>query len=147
MMNGLKLWEPAFPSLFPADFIDEFFDDFFKPRGTRDHLALRQGFPKGDIYIKDNKLILELALAGYSRDQLNVSIEDNVLVVSATKGDDVKNNNSQWRKTSAFKKAFPDLANKWDIAKAEATYQDGLLQIVVPLLESKAEVVKKIEIR
>ena len=78
----------AFPTLLPDDIFGEFEKfftglDVYNP--NTNSLSLRK-FPKGDIFFdKDGNRVIELALAGYSKEQLSVVVEDGKLTVAAEK--------------------------------------------------------------
>lgn len=140
----------SFPTLFPSNFFDEFdrllagLGDFDSEHGN---LSLRKGFPKGDVYTEDGNVIIELALAGYNKEQLSVRIEDNSLVVSAEKVDEPDNNNGRSLARRAFSKVFPNFTNEWNLESADVSYRDGLLRIVVPPHEEPSAAVTELEIK
>jgi len=138
-----RLLPTAFPTDVFEDFdrffnLDRFFEglDFFD--SASNNLSLR-GFPRGDIYVEDKQLTLELALAGYSKDQLSIQVspENNQIIISATKEDDEKTNGRSLARRS-FKKTV-EVLPQWDLQKAEVSYEDGLLRVVVPPVEEAPE--------
>lgn len=139
----------SFPTLFPSTIFDDFENlltglcDFDSEHGN---LSLRKGFPKGDVYMDDGSVVIELALAGYNKEQLSVRVEDNSLVVSAEK---VENNDVGGRSLArrAFSKVFPNFTNEWDLEQAKIIYQDGLLRITVPPIKEKVATVTELKIK
>lgn len=111
----------------------------------RGFLPLTKGFPKGDIYRENGNIVIELALAGYSKDQLSVKIVGDTLTVSAVK-DEGQESRASSLKRSAFTKTFSDFGKKWDLQNADVSYKDGLLRIVVSRLEQANEALE-IEIK
>lgn len=151
-----KLMRPfgfgPFPTLFPRDVFDEMFEklsgglDTYNP--TTGNLSLRN-FPKGDVYTdKNGNRVIELALAGYNKDQLSVTIEDDSLVISATKcdGDCEDEGQSRTLARRAFKQVFSNVTKEFDLNKTEVVYKDGLLKVVVPKSQ-KEELIKVINIK
>jgi HSP20 family molecular chaperone IbpA len=136
-----------FPTIFPSDIFEEM-DKFFTGLNVfdRDTLNLKiSGFPKGDLFVEDGKLIIELALAGYSKEQLSVLADDTgSLVVSADK---TESNGGRSLARRSFTRTFPQLGRGWDVAVSDVTYCNGLLRIVVPPVAHKEEVMKKLEIK
>lgn len=110
------------------------------------NVSLNKGFPKGDIFKDGENTIIELALAGYNKDQLSVKIENNSLIVSASKSSESSTKNTRSLKRSAFTKVFPNFANEWDLHAADVEYKDGLLRIIVPPLE-KVKLATELKIR
>lgn len=166
-----KLMRPSSLDLFPADTFQSFFDSFFK--GLDQNLYNRQtqtlslrNFPKGGLYIdKNGNRVIELALAGYTRDQLSVTVEKGNLTVSATKCEDECECTCGMGETCkccdddktcccgprtlarrAFKQVFSSLGKDFSLTEAEVTYKNGLLRIVVPKNE-KEEVTKQLTIK
>lgn len=140
-----KLLPTAFPTDLFEDF-DKFFDmnrffeglDFFD--STSNNLSLK-GFPRGDIFVQDNQLVLELALAGYSKDQLSIKVspEKHQIVISAEKkddGDNGKNGRSLARRS--FRKTV-EVLPEWNLEEAQVSYENGLLRMTVPPVEVKPE--------
>lgn len=140
-----KLMRPlsTFPTLLPDDIFSSF-DEFF--RGLDNYnpktqsLSLR-GFPKGDVfYDKDGNRVIELALAGYSREQLSVLVEDGKMTISAEKCEE--ENCSEEQRTlarRAFKQVFSNFGDGFDLEKSDVSYKDGLLRIVVPKVDKPEE--------
>lgn len=152
------------PTLFPNDLFEDFFGKFlgeldtYNP--TNSTLSLRR-FPKGDIYTdNDGNRVIELALAGYSKDQLSVTVEDDKLIVAATKCEgecECKEESkeecscccgtqSRTLARRAFKQIFSNIGKQYNLEGTDVSYRDGLLKIVVPKAE-KQEIVKTLEIK
>lgn len=140
-----------FPTLFPGEVfeeLDRFLSgmDFFDQ--NTQNLSISKGFPKGDLFMEGGNLIIELALAGYNKDQLSVIVEENCLIVSAEKAEAVSPAaKSRSLARRAFRKVFPQLGSKWDVSRSDVTYSDGLLRIVVPPTEPVKKEVKSIDIK
>lgn len=71
-----------FEHMFPTEILNEFWDSFNTESFSR---KISQGFPKCDQYLENGNNIMEVALAGYSKDQLSVEVESNCLTISAKK--------------------------------------------------------------
>lgn len=134
-----KLMKPfVFPGLLPNN-VFESFEQFFN--GLDDYnpntkvLSLR-GFPKGDVFYDDKgNRVIELALAGYTKEQLSVVVEDGILTVSAEKCDKENCNEQRTLARRAFKQVFSNFGEDFSLEETEVTYKDGLLRIVVPKAE------------
>jgi HSP20 family protein len=137
------------PTLFPSDIFGEF-ERFFTGLDTYDPntctLSLKK-FPKGDIFLdEDGNRVIELALAGYSKDQLSVVVEDGKLTVSAEKCED----SSDERRTlarRAFRQVFSSFGDNFNLEGSEVTFKDGLLRVKVPKVEKPEEVAKSLPIK
>lgn len=144
-MNMIKFSRPLLP-LLPSDI----FDDLFKGLDTfgEEPFGVRlKGFPRGDVFLENGNVVIELALAGYKKDQLSVKVDvDGSLVVSADQSkDDQSNGRALVRRT--FNKRFPQLGREWDVCASDVSYCDGLLKITVPPLVKKEDLVKELVIR
>lgn len=130
-----SLYPTAFTNDIFRDFedffnLDKFFGNLDMFDSTSRSMALR-GFPRGDVFVEDGNLHLELALAGYSKDQLSVQVskENGEVVVSAEKKEEGKSGRSLARRS--FRKAFSVLP-EWDLEKVDVSFMDGLLLLIIP---------------
>lgn len=101
---------------------------------------LGKGFPTYDQYAeKDGSLVLEFALAGYKQTDLSISVDGNQLTVAGQKQADnnVRYNNKLARR--AFNKTL-FAGDDLDLEAVSACFEDGLLQIKIPL--KKVDIVK-----
>ena len=88
--------------------------------------------------IVENKIEIEAEIAGYTKDNISVQIEDNVLSIvgkaSATEAEDSLTNKVyilRELKRSSFSRSFK-LTDQLDAEKIDATFKDGLLKLVIP---------------
>jgi len=94
---------------------------------------------------------VEVDLPGMKKEDINIKVEDNTLVISGERKvkDEIKEENyykveSQF---GSFSRSFT-LPEEADIENIHAESQDGVLEVVVPKLESaKVDKVKKVEIK
>jgi len=93
----------------------EDFDDFTSQRGLK-------------IHETDSDIIAEAVVAGVSKDDINVDIEDGVLTIKAESKSE--SSSYQYYYTAALS------GGKWD--KATAKIKDGVVRVTIP----KAEEVK-----
>lgn len=158
-----------FPSLFSSDEFDDFFNDFDslmdnvfsglvsgKPKINIDSLSDEvegwqqsfSGFPRGDSFVdKGGNMIIELALAGYSKDQLKIEAKNGQLVISAKKCEKEKDERRRSLSRRAFYKTFSDPAQQWDLELCSAIYEDGLLKVVIPPSKKEEKSSKIIDIK
>lgn len=141
-----KLMRPfgGLPLLLPQDIMEEFgrfFGGLDTYNAETQSLSLRS-FPRGDVYVdKEGNRVIELALAGFSKDQLSVVVKDDQLTISADKckPDDDDCCKSRTLARRAFKQTFSNFSKEYDLEQSEVSYVDGLLKIVVPKLEEEKE--------
>ena len=118
------------------------FDDMFKRFNelfSSDRLDFAQVFPPMNVFYQaDNKAVqIEMALAGYKKDELNIEVEENRIVISGKPAEEEKKEGQYFKqkiRKQEFKRAY-EIPNTYDLEKAEVTYEDGILSITVPAKE------------
>ena len=133
-MSNLTRYNPVcHPSLLGRgvfeDVIDNFFNDFptLVKRST-------SGYPVADIYRDgDGNTIMEFALAGFSRSDLNVDVqpERRSITVSATSSEGEGENARRIARRN-FQKTYVNYDDNLDVSRASAIFENGLLMITVP---------------
>ena len=96
-------------------------------------------YPPYDIIkLDDLSYEIKLALAGFSKEDILINTEANKITISADgsklKGSLTENINRRIAKR-AFKKSFVDYHNTLDFGSSNATFENGLLKIQIPLRE------------
>lgn len=136
-----------FPATFPSSFSDSI-ERLFKGLDVYNiedgSWKLNRGFPKGDIIIEEDKATVELALAGYGKEQLSVIIENDSVVISSTKCCKTENTRTLSRRAFSERIYF---GQEFNLELTEAKYTDGLLQITVPKFKKEEKVSKEIIIK
>ena len=129
------------------DFFENAFDDFFRPFYGWDRMPAM----KTDIQEKDGKYLLEVDLPGYDKKDINVSLEDGYLTVSANTNKNVeekdKNKNYIRRERqfgSCSRSFYVGDVNQEDIS---ASYDNGILNISFPKAGKQIESKKNIDIK
>ncbi len=119
---------------------DRVFDNFW---GDSDFVADaeaggRTWLPAVDIYENDEAFVATADLPGLKKDDIDVSIEDNVLTVSGErkfeKSDDEGTFRRVERSYGTFRRSFA-LPRGVDSAKVEARFEDGVLTLTLPKSE------------
>lgn len=134
-------WTPIFPTV---DEFDKFFDDF-SPM-TR----LANFVPAMDVYQTKDDVVVEAPLAGIDPGKVNIFIENNVLTIesqSEQKSEvDEKNYYRKEVRCGSFHRsvALPAAVNG---DKARATYEKGVLKIVIPKEERIKPKTVKVEVK
>lgn len=86
------------------------------------------------ISTDDSKITIEIALAGFKKENLSVSLEQNYLTVTGTKSetDETKTYLYKGISEKSFKKQF-DIQGNYSIVNA--TFSDGILSILLEKIE------------
>ena len=108
------------------DFFDNAFNSLFRPFFTEDNTS----FMKTDVKETKHTYEMEIEMPGFERDQINMSLENGYITVSAKK--DSKTDDKylkRERATSYSRSYYVGDVNKADI---KAKYVNGILTVSVP---------------
>ena len=127
---------------FGFNFLDDAFGDFFKPTFYRKNDAMPT-----DIKETDNGYELSIGLAGYEKEDLNLSLENGYLTVSAKKEEKEEGKHHYLRRERSFSCSRSYYVGD-DIKEEDvkAKYENGVLTVVVPKEEEKKPKNTRIEI-
>jgi HSP20 family protein len=102
--------------------------------------------PAVDMYENDQTLMLKAELPGFSKEDVQVEIKDNMLTLKGERKRETEVKEEQYHRVEraygAFRRSFmlPVLV---DADKAEATFKDGVLELKLPKAEeAKAKAIK-----
>jgi molecular chaperone IbpA len=137
-------------SLFDFHKLDPFtigFDKMFKE--LQDSVEKIPSYPPYNIkQVNDNKYVIEMAVAGFGKSDIEVTLDGNKLVVSGSaKENELEEGETFFHKGIAnrnFKHTFK-LADKVEIANAEMV--NGMLKIWLANLVKTQDAIKKIAIK
>ena len=134
------------PRLMP-NYLDNMFDDFFTPARSDDFSRM-----KCDIYLKDNNYIMEMDIPGFSKEDVNIEVDDNdYLTITAEKStsndssDDDKNYVRKERSYGKYQRSF--YVGDIDKENIDATFENGILKVTMPKKEEEKSSKKTIEIK
>ena len=85
-----------------------------------------------DIYQVDKGLAIDIACTGISKEEIEIQIQDNILKVNYDKS---KNENLDYIHKGIAKRSFNlgwKIDSKFDLGKANAKFENGLLAITIP---------------
>jgi HSP20 family protein len=124
--------ETAFDQLFPKSFFDEPFLD----KGSFGSIPV-------NIIENSNEIKLDVIAPGYQKNDFKISIDDNILTISANKEVGNKEENTKWLRSEYVQKSFKRsfTIEEVNIENINATYNNGILTLVLP----KKEEVKKLQ--
>jgi HSP20 family molecular chaperone IbpA len=114
---------------------DLLFKDFYKSDlNFQPAIEARISHPI-DIYEDSNGLYFEIACTGLTKEDVEVNIEGDILKISYVKGDEPTRS---YIHKGIAKRSFNlgyKISSKFNLSKAEAKMNNGLLGIVVPFAE------------
>lgn len=109
---------------------------FSNPFSFSDGLLSTQTGPAVNIYESQDEYVLEAELPGWSRDQVDINFENNVLTLSGHR--DLQGDNRNWLRveglTGSFSRSFT-ISSSVDASRVEAEMKDGVLSIHLPKRE------------
>ena len=99
-----------------------------------------------DIYEDDSGLTFEVACTGLNKSDVDITIEGDVLKIAYDKDDNLKLGEKQFYHSGIKRSSFNfgwKIARRFELAKADAKMENGLLSITIPLAnESKPKSIK-----
>lgn len=124
-------------------YLDSIFDNFID-NGTDNFDVM-----KCDIYEKDGAYHIEADIPGFKKDEISVECEDGYVTIKAEKT--VENNDNDDKKYIKRERFYGKTVRKFyvgdvDNEKIDASFKDGILELVVPK-EEKTPNKKSIEIK
>jgi len=130
-------------AFFPAHF-DAFFNEVAK-----NNTFVNQK-PAVNVSETDEQFMLEIAVPGLKKEDINLKIEKETLVISATKEEKTEETKDNYTRRefnfSNFERRF-QLNETVDVENIKANFADGILNIVLPkVVEEKKETNREIVI-
>ena len=121
------------PSIVGRHTFDQFFDQIFDdPFSVVKKEA--GGYPLTDLYTDEvENQVIEMAVAGFKREEINIEVKDNSITISCSSDPPAGDPRRIARR--AFKRSFVDYDQKLEMKRADATFENGLLQVVIPRVE------------
>lgn len=99
-----------------------------------------------DVYQEDSNLVFEFAVAGYDGKNISAEAVEGVLIVSFLKQEEPANRKYLAKKISRKERTFKfAVPVTYDIGKAKAELNKGILKITIPAKETRAKNILKIE--
>ncbi len=129
MSNALSNYRPG---LLGRTVFDDVFDNFFME--FPQHLKRStSGYPVADIYQNEaGNTVMEFALAGFSKDDLSIEVKPEKRSITVAAKSDSDTSDSRRIARRSFQKTYVNYDDKLDLSSVEASFENGLLTVVVP---------------
>jgi HSP20 family protein len=128
-------------TLFPT-IMDEFWKDF-NDRETATYV------PSVNVREEEDRYLLELSAPGFDKKDLTLSVEDELLTISGNvneeKEERTDNYVSREFRAGSFKRSF-NLGKLIDSEKIAAKYENGILNVTLPKVETAVRKPKEIKV-
>lgn len=122
----------------PFAAIDRVFDDVFRDTISSFNTGFNPNAIRVNIAEDEKNIYIEAELAGLKKEDVKVSIEDNVLMIRGERKQEneekKKNYHRVERVYGSFSRAFT-LGENVDKENIEAKYEDGVLHLTLPKVE------------
>lgn len=141
----LVRWQPRRAVRFGSD-LDTVFDSMW--RGWGDTAATEAWRPPMDVSETEQEIVATMDLPGMAREDIKVSVEDNVLSVVGEKRHESEDEGKPLQRTERFSGKFSRsfaLPSVIDSGKITAEYKDGVLTVRLPKAETARP--KEIEVK
>jgi HSP20 family protein len=116
-----------------------FFDDFLSTRRSDDEdITVASWVPSADIRESDDALVVDLELAGVKKDDIDISVESNVLKVTGQRRHESAEAKGSFQHVERFHGKFSRsfrLPRTVDSTKVNAVFEDGVLHLELPKSE------------
>ena len=143
-------------------FYSNFFDDFLNTGLSA--FEDRRGVPALNVKEDEKELALELRVPGMKKEDIHLAIvdimmprihldyRDGILTISGEKNEEKeeKDKDKYLRReftSYSFHRSFELPEERYDVAKAQAAYKDGILEVTLPKKEQKDKVSRQIEVK
>jgi HSP20 family protein len=133
-------WNPARDLVAMRDEMNRLFGEVFG-RATNDEGSWFTGAwtPPVDIFETTDALVLKAELPGFSKDEINVELKDNTLVLRGERKHEMEGKEEGYHRREriygAFQRSFM-LPTVVDQNNVQATYKDGVLELRLPKVEA-----------
>lgn len=106
--------------------------------------------PRIDVFADDTNFFVEAELPGLKKDEIKISMQDNILTISGEKKNSNENNSKEYfrneRIFGTFSRSFT-LPEDINPDSTEAKFEDGVLKISIAKNEVKTEKERNIKIK
>lgn len=128
--------------------LTSFFDDVFDSLMRSTDLGFGEGFPASNVITDSTGCTIELALAGYKKENLSIEVDGKYIIVAAKESEekDSRKYHNHRIKKSAFRRVYAVPTSEYNLEELKASFEDGILTIFVPLQNQKIEQKKLIAI-
>lgn len=131
---------PAFEPLFNDIFrFDRDVDRMFDTLVSNTPGFVSGGFPAIELRSTSEETLLVAELPGVKKEDLKLSVENGVLTLSGTRGEQTAPENSRWLRNELWHGSFSrtvELPHDVNTEKISATLENGLLRVQLPKAEA-----------
>ena len=136
-MSNLVRWNPLREIQEMNEAVDRFFNDpWAGRRSLRDGELLRAWRMPMDAYMTDDAIVITMELPGVHEQDVNVTLENNVLTISGElKPRETEQNYILRERPMGHFERTLSVSTPVDVSKADAVFADGVLTLTLPKTE------------
>lgn len=145
-MDDFIGWDPFSQITNARHTMNSLLDSVLRPSGGG--LTSDWGTPQLDLYEKDGKYIVEFAVPGLKKDDINIEIDDNRLTLSAKRQEEKTEEGTRYHYRELRRGGFSrsiSFPKEIDADNVSAEYESGILRVTLP--PTKRAHAKKVEIK
>jgi len=129
-----------FPSLMQGmqSNINRVFETLFQRENWDEEIAATIWTPAVDVAEKDQEFVVKVELPGVNRSDVRVTTRENILTIRGEKKQEKETKDSSYHRIERFYGSFQRSFTLPGIIKSdriEATFRDGILEVIVPKAE------------
>ena len=133
-------------SPFSSNFLEDFLNSGILASNDK------RGLPALNIKEDDKELTLELRIPGLKKEDIQLDYNNGILTLSGERNEEKeeKDKDKYLRRefsSYSFHRSIELPEERYNEAKAEASYKDGILEVKMPKKEQKDKTSKKIEVK
>jgi HSP20 family protein len=146
----MKKWDPFRDLMSIQDRVNQLFDETMamSKRGAED-FCTGNWAPPVDIYETGSHIVLKAEIPGISQDAIDIKIEGNLLILKGERKFEKKTDDETYyrieRAYGTFMRSFT-LPNSVDQEGVKATYEEGVLKIVMRKKDTRSRPSIKVEV-
>ncbi len=128
-------WRPMRDIFAVQDEMNRMFDSFWGDRTGEDDGML---MPPVDVTEKNDKFTVSVELPGLNKDDIKLSLQNNVLTISGSKKRESETKDDRFHRIERSFGTFCrtiNLASSVDASKIDADFKDGILTVNMPKVE------------
>jgi len=144
--------------------MDRLFSNFGSSQEQLDHAGLQRGTqsalqpfsprnlwsPQVEVFERENNIVVRADLPGLTRDNVDVEIEDETLIIRGERRNDLEDKRDGYyrseRSYGSFYRAIP-LPEGIDAGAANASFKDGVLEVTLTKPKQQVSKAKKVEVK
>jgi HSP20 family protein len=109
--------------------------------------SLELKVPDVDIVDRDDDVLIRADVPGVKKEDIDVTLTDNTITIKGSTSEEKKEENGDYYRSETLKGSFSrtmSLPSDVDGNKAESSFKDGVLEVVIPKLEKAKRIKVKV---